>query len=48
MSVPNLLLASAFTLTGLAAVGAPTSQGMECLQLCRDFQPQHGVTDASG
>jgi hypothetical protein len=49
MSVPKLFLASAFSLTAIAAIGAPTiSQGIECLQMCKDFQPQHGVTDDSG
>ena len=49
MLVPKLFLASAITLAAIVAAGAPTiSQGIECLQMCKDFQPQHGVTDDSG
>lgn len=49
MDVPKLFLAAAVTLTAVVAAGAPTiSLGIDCLQLCKDFQPQHGVTDASG
>jgi hypothetical protein len=49
MRLPKLFLASAFAVTAVAAAGAPTiSFGIECLQLCKDFQPQHGATDPSG
>lgn len=49
MHVPKLFPAAAVTLTAVVAGGTPTiSLGIDCLQLCKDFQPQHGVTDASG
>lgn len=49
MRVPKLFLASAVAVTAITAAGAPSiSLGIECSQLCKNFQPQHGVTDSSG
>ena len=48
MRISKLFLAIAAAGTAIATVGAPTvGFGMECLQLCRDFQPQVGALSTS-